>query len=385
MIPTAARIHLRTSPPPALPALGRAEDPIEEPSPSPKLCAAEGVLACVRALRRSIPVVFLVLVAMAGTSSAAVARLPTWHVVEQQAFGIAKSGPYVLLGWETGTAQLIDGQTGKRVVLRPRAGCSFDDGYSTPLGGSWVVTVCHSGSFELYSIPSRRWIPFSPDVEQMFALSGICANRYPPLCDAQYVTIGDQWIEFDVSYGYHSGPTVPTYERIKSRQITTNPPGVKPGGNQILDLDSPNLTRTLCDPLRMPVPSGTIVTDGGFAIDEESAPPEYVRHTYLERCGSSLHEPIGTDVSSFTADAQAVVWSAGGSSNELDGLLLASRRRLTLRLPQPVASLCRQKGSVCIAGLALTGRALYVSASNGQIWAAANPLVRSATTPGLPA
>ena len=224
-------------------------------------------------------------------------RLPTWHVVEQQAFGIAKSGPYVLLGWETGTAQLIDGQTGKRVVLRPRAGCSFDDGYSTPLGGSWVVTMCQSGSFELYSIPSRRWIPFSPDFEQMFALSGICANRYPPLCGAQYVTIGDQWIEFDVSYGYHSGPTVPTYERIKSGQITTNPPGVKPGGNQILDLDSPNLTRTLCDPLRMPVPFGTIVTDGGFAIDEESAPPEYVQHTYLERCGSSLHEPIGTDAS----------------------------------------------------------------------------------------
>jgi hypothetical protein len=118
----------------------------------------------VRALWRSIPVVFVVLVATAGTSSAAVVRPPKWHVVEQRAFGIAKSGPYVLLGWESGTALVVDGQTGKRVVLRPPAGCSFDDGYSTPLGGSWVVTVCHSGSFELYSIPSRRWIPFSPDV-----------------------------------------------------------------------------------------------------------------------------------------------------------------------------------------------------------------------------
>ena len=310
----------------------------------------------------------------AGSSSAAVVLLPKWHVVRQQAFGIAKSGPYALLGWESGTAQIIDGRTGKHVVLTPRAGCSFADGYYSPLGGSWVVTICRSGSFELYSIPTARWISFTPDFGRMFALSGICANRYPPLCGAQFATIGDQWIEFDVSYGYHSGPIVPTYERIKSGQITTEPPGVTPGGNQILDLDSPSLTRTLCDPLQMPVPAGRIVPDGRFAIDVESAAPEYVQHAYLERCGSSLHEPIGTDVSEFSANAHAVLWSAGGSPDELDGLLLPSRRRLKLRLPRQVASLCKQKGSVCIAGLALTSRALYVSASNGQMWAAANPL-----------
>lgn len=227
---------------------------------------------------------------------------------------------------------------------------------------------------ELYSIPTRTWIPFTPEFGRMFALSGICANRYPPLCGAQFATIGDQWIEFDVSYGYHSGPIVPTYERIKSGQLTTEPPGVTPGGNQILDLDAPSLTRTLCDPLQMPVAGGTIVPDGQFAIDMESEAPEYVQHAYLERCGSSLHEPIGTDVSEFTANGHAVLWNAGGSPNELDGLLLPSRRRLKLRLPRQVASLCKQKGSVCIAGLALTSRALYVSASNGQMWAAANPL-----------
>jgi hypothetical protein len=257
-------------------------------------------------------------------------------VVRHQAFGIAKSGPYVLLGWESGTAQIIDGQTGKRVVLKPPARCSFDDGHVSPVGGSWVVTVCNSpgeAPMELYSIPTRTWIPFTPDFEQMFALSGICANRYPPLCGGQFATIGDQWIEFDVSYGYHSGPVIPTYERIKSGQITTEPPGVTPGGNEILDLDSPSLTRTLCDPLQVTVAPGTIVPDGRFAIDVESEAPEYVQHAYLERCGSSLHEPIGTDVSGFTANEHAVLWSAGGSPNELDGLLLPSRRRLKLRLP----------------------------------------------------
>lgn len=305
---------------------------------------------------------------------------PQWRVVDHKAFGIARSGPYVLLGWESGTALVVDGQTGKSVVLRPPAGCSFDDGYSTPLGGSWVVTVCHSGSFELYSIPSRRWIPFSPDVEQMFALSGLCANRYPPVCGAQYVTIGEEWIRFDVSYGYHSGPVVSLFEQVKTGQVRGEPAGVAPGGNQILDLDSPSLTRTLCDPLQMPVPAGRIVPDGRFAIDVESEAPEYVQHAYLERCGSSLHEPIGTDVSGFTANAQAVLWSGGGSPNELDGLFLPSRRRLKLRLPRPVASLCKQKGSVCIAGLALTRRELYVSAWNGQIWAAADPLGTAAGT-----
>jgi hypothetical protein len=55
-------------------------------------------------------------------------------------------------------------------------GCSFDDGYYSPLGGSWVVTACGSGALELYGIPTGTWIPFSPDLSQMFALSGICAN-----------------------------------------------------------------------------------------------------------------------------------------------------------------------------------------------------------------
>lgn len=325
-----------------------------------------------RALSRSV-LVLLVLATMAGSASAAVVVRPRWRVVDQKAFGIAKSGPYVLLGWESGRALLIDGRTGKRVTLAPRAGCSFDDGHYSPLGGSWVVTGCRSGSFELYSIPTGRWIRFTPDLDQMYAASGLCANRYPPLCGAQYATIGSEWIEFDVSYGYHSGPIVPTYTRIRSGQITTEPPGVTPGGNQILDLDSPSLTRTLCDPLRLPVPFATIVPDGRFTVFEEIEPPNYDLHAYLERCGSSLRKTIGTDVSSFAADPQAVLWS-GGSPTELDGLSLPRLGRLRIQLPDQVASLCRRKGSVCISGLALTRRTLYVSAWNGQIWSAGSPL-----------
>ena len=163
-------------------------------------------------------------------------------------------------------------------------------------------------------------------------------------------------------------------EQIKSGQIMTEPAGVTPGGSQIIDLSSPSLTRTLCAPLQMPVRPGTIVPDGRFAIDTEGAAPSYSRHAYLERCGSSLHEPIGTDLSLFTADSQAVLWSAGSSVNELDGVFLPSLRRLKIRLPQELASFCKQKGAVCIAGLALTSHALYVSEENGQVWAAPSPL-----------
>jgi hypothetical protein len=149
---------------------------------------------------------------------------------------------------------------------------------------------------------------------------------------------------------------------------------VTPGGSQILDLNSPTLTRTLCDPLQLPAPPGTILTDGKFAIDEEAEAPDYFQQTYLERCGSSLHEPIGTDLSLFTADSRAVLWSAGGSANEIDGLLLPSLRRLKLRLPQEAASLCRLPGASCIDGLLLTSRALYVMDWADEVWAAEDPL-----------
>jgi hypothetical protein len=287
------------------------------------------------------------------------------------------SGHYVFIEKLTGSGKLIDQRTGKRVSLTPPPGCNFAD---PPFGGSWLAAEClplPTGAdypFQLYSVPTGTWMPFNPDLTDLFALNPDCRAGDPRMCGANYLGIGDRWIEFQVAYGYHSGAIINTFEQIENGQVSAEPASVTPGGNQILDLGSPSLTRTLCEPLHVPVLPGAIIPDGRFAIDKEAAAPDYIQHAYLERCGSSLHETIGTDLSVFTADSRAVLWSAGAYPSELTGVLLPSLRRLTLRLPQQVASLCKQRGAVCIEGLALTIHALYLIDWNGDVWAARSPL-----------
>jgi hypothetical protein len=302
---------------------------------------------------------------------------PTWHLLAPRALDVAVSGRYVYLG-DTSRATVIDEQTGKRVALTPPAGCSFGDetSFSSPLGGSWVVAACNPPSFgsgyELYSIPNRKWMPFSPDVKRMCALDAECATGDPD-CFTSYRAIGERWIEFLVTCGYHSYPSTAAFEQIQGGQVIAEPTGVTLGGNQILDLNSPALTQTLCNPLRTPT-AGTFVPDGRFALDQE-----FQGNTYLERCGSSLHRPIGSPGGEwFTANSHAVVWSL--QSNEIDGLFLPSLHRFKLRLPQSVASLCKRLAAdLCIQGLALTSRTLYLLTYDDRVWTTSSPLQPAAT------
>jgi hypothetical protein len=99
---------------------------------------------------------------------------PTWHLLAPRAVDVAVSGRYVYYG-HTHQATVIDEQTGKRALLIPRADCFLGDETvsSFPLGGSWVVAACSppplGPGYELYSIPNRKWIPFSADMRQMCA------------------------------------------------------------------------------------------------------------------------------------------------------------------------------------------------------------------------
>jgi hypothetical protein len=336
---------------------------------------------------------FLVLLAVTGGGLAGASVLghnlrrrvpvvvrPKWHLVPGRGFGsVAVSGRYVYLG-ATSRATVIDEQSGKRVALTPPAGCFFGDEtvFSSPLGGSWVVAACSppplGPGYELYSIPNRKWIPFSPDVTRMCALDAECATGDPD-CSTSYRAIGDWWIEFLVTCGYHSYPSTAAFEQIQGGQVSAEPPGVTLGGNQIFDLNSPALTQTLCNPLRTPI-TGAFVPDGRFALDEE-----FSADTYLERCGSSLHRAIGSPGVWFAANSHAVLWSPGVGRKEIDGLFLPSLRRLERRLPKPVALLCRHLlPYICVQGIALTSRTLYLLTYDEQVWTTESPLQPAATT-----
>lgn len=297
----------------------------------------------------------------------------TWHLIAATgAQDVVVSGRYVFIGGVTGSAAVIDEQTGKRVELTPPAGCSFSDdtSFSSPLGGSWLVAGCDPSlgapGYELYSIPRGSWTPFSPDVRQMCALNAECATGDPD-CSESYLAVGERWIEFDVTCGYHSYPSTAAFQQIQSGQVRAVPAGVGPGGNQILNLNSSTLRQRLCHPLRLPS-AGTFVPDGRFALAEE-----YQGNTYLERCGSHLNRPLGPSGELFTANSRAVLWSP--FSNGLEGLFLPSLHRFKLRLPQPVASLCKRLPAyLCVQGLALTNRTLYVLTYDQQVWTAKRPL-----------
>lgn len=296
------------------------------------------------------------------------------------------SGRYVYIGDSGEThATIIDEQTGKRLELTPPAGCEFDDENDNaypPLGGSWVVAACArppgspplvGTNYELYSIPRATWMSWSPDGTQMCALNAECAATNGQDCSSSYVAIGERWIELEVTCGYHSYPSTYAFEQIHTGQVVSQPTSVGPGGQQILDLNSPTLTQPLCAPLRVPS-EGAIVLDGRFALESARDLNGNLQQTYLERCGSSLHTPVGGADRRFSASATAVLWTPV-VSGEIDGLFLPSLRRLKLELPPPAASHCTKRTSLfCIPELALTGRTLYVVDARSQVWSARIPL-----------
>jgi hypothetical protein len=206
---------------------------------------------------------------------------PKWHVVAPSGVEqVLVSGRYAYIGGAAGSGVLIDEQTGRRVTLAPPTGCYFDAN-SAPLGGSWVVATCNPPPpgprylYEHYSIPTATWTPFIPGVQRMFAFNADCRSG-DPQCGASYTAIGDQWIGFQITCGYHCGPTTFAFQNIQTGQVDDQPTDWRPGGTKIPDLNSPTGIQTLCDPLEVPVglidPLGHLVRVG------------------TARCRSSTHE-----------------------------------------------------------------------------------------------
>jgi len=307
---------------------------------------------------------------------------PRWHVVAP--IGLERvvlvSGRYTYLGLDTGSGVLIDERSGKRVALAPPRGCYFDNANAAALGGSWVVARCSPPPpgprylYEFYSIPNRTWTPFTPNVKQMFAFNTDCKTG-DPQCDAAYVAVGNRWIEFQITCGYHCGPTTFAFQNIQTGQVNDQPADWRPGGTQIPDLNSPTLARTLCKPLRvqrgfeqpdmMQTFPGLLVFYGSFGLLQadhaRDSDPNYSVDTYIQRCGSSTRTHIDPSGWPVTANPHAVAWATSGVGKEIDGVFLPSLRRFTLQAPT---------GSIY--GIVLTSGHLYIN-SSGVTWVTVAP------------
>lgn len=301
---------------------------------------------------------------------------PKWHLLASRGVAVvAASGRYTYVGRWSGSATVIDEQTKRTIRLAPPAGCFFETELP-PIGGSWVVASCHSPSGELmlYSMRHANWTRVIPDTARMCALNPDCGTSYPrSMCSAQYAAIGNRWIEFSFGCGYHSGTVTQPLQHIRGGQVIDAPgtaiPGLPGGGTDILDLNSSTGTRPLCSPLRVAT-HGNFVTDGRFAVAENNLN----ENVSLEHCGSRSPTKIGRGI--FSANARAVLMSVGSNRSELGGVFLPSRRRFNLRLPRQVASLCaRELPFVCIQGLELTRRAVYVLTDRAQLWSAGSPML----------
>jgi hypothetical protein len=306
----------------------------------------------------------------------AVVLRPRWRVIAPSGVGrVLVSGRYVFIGKPTGSSVVSDEQTGKRVVLTPPAGCYLDNFNSAALGGSWVVATCNPPPpgprylYELYSIPDGTWTPFTPNVKQMFAFNADCKTG-DPTCSASYTAIGAHWIEFQISCGYHCGPTTFGFQNIKTGQVDDQPPDWKPGGTEIPDLNSPTLTRKLCKPLMVPrgfsdptagnMP-GTIVLDGPFAVAQQWSTDNLSLSTYLERCASGLRKSIDPNGWPIVANASAAIWMTGYRDPALHGLFLPTLHRFTFTRA-PTTALA-----------ALSAKHLYAVTPNGGLYAASAP------------
>ena len=224
--------------------------------------------------------------------------------------------------------------------------------------------------YELYSIPNGTWTPLSPNLNQLFAFNPDCKTG-DPQCSTDYAAIGSQWFEFQITCGYHCGPTTFGFQNIQSGEVDDQPPDWKPGGTEIPDLNSPTLTRTLCEPLRVPrgftdpnsgTMPGTIEFYGQFAVAQQWSAGNLNLYTYLERCASRLRKSIDPNGWPIAANTRAVIWMTGYSHPAFDGLFLPTLRRFRLTRP-PSASLA-----------GLSAKHLYAVTPDGRLYATAAPV-----------
>ena len=288
---------------------------------------------------------------------------PHWRLLASGVQSVARDGRYAFFVGAypapslSGT--LVDEQTGKRrTVSEPE--CGF-----AAMGGGWLLFTC-GPKLILYRLLDghQQVVPPEPVCQ-----GGVCSEE-------AVQAIGRYWIEWwrSAPIGPCCSPTSYLYQRLGTTQVVADPTTTA----TVPDLNTVSLVRKVCKPLKTPVSFndharglGSLSFDGEFAFASTSLPPNpnpYFeqfssgQETFLERCGTDLHQSIGKDPA---FNAHVVLWG-GTDGGPLIGLSLPGRRWFLVQLPAKIAPPTQ---------LVLTANQQLVLDSRQRLWAAGAPRV----------
>ena len=312
--------------------------------------------------------------------------------------GVQSNGRYVFEALlDSPSGFLVDSLTGqRRAISRPGCEVPLD---ATVLGGPWLMFSCGQG-VTLYSVATGAWrsVALPPD---WCALYG---EDSPP-CEEGPVRVGAHWIEWDLQ-PYHGGDVF-YFQNIRTGAVEPQPPPAprtglphwRAGGTIYPNLDSAQLTTTLCSPLRVPSLDGgpgDVSFYGRVAIaygGTVSYPDERDLSMYLERCGSRtrtrLDVPLVVGGSIFltdfpppglvfTANAHELMWIK--ARRQLAGVFLPSMRAFTVPLPATITAATIDTFGVRNdpSHIALGSQTLYLVDVNWKLWTAPAPTISQA-------
>lgn len=226
---------------------------------------------------------------------------------------------------------------------------------------------------QLYVISSRRrrTVALDPSITDPCGLDSECENI------TAVANAGSDWLQFSESAcpGDEHCTFWNEFENIHTGAVEPDP--AVEGGHEIADLDSPELAQPICSPLTIPegfniftAPGpGELTFQGRFAL-ATSPTPKGGSQTYLEECGTRLHQLIestgpGAQTEPVASSPHAIVWQQTPAELTLE--FLPSRRRFAIHLPNTVGPIVTE--------LALTDNHLYATGRADTLWRAPSPPV----------
>jgi hypothetical protein len=212
-------------------------------------------------------------------------------------------------------------------------------------------------------------VALSPSITDPCGIDSECENI------TAVANAGSDWLEFSESAcpGDEHCTFWNVFENIQTGTVEPDP--AVEGGHQMADLNSPELARQICSPVTVPegvniftAPGpGELAFQGRFAL-ATSPSPDGGSQTYLEECGTRLHQLIesngpATQASPIAASPHTIVWQQ--TPAKLTFEFLPSLRRFVIDLPKAAGPI--------IGELALTDNHLYAIGQADTLWRTAVP------------